>query len=284
MCIIMPFLIGFRIPTGMRGFPLLPGFFPCYTAIMRNIWLVCLALALVSCGVRPATPFPSETPTVTSIPSETPVWFPPTFTHAPVPTADYTPTPDVHQQLGSLILRDDFDSGKEWPQAATVNSSITVANQHLTLVLSKQGGYLFSLRKSPYVKDFYLEITAETNLCRGQDEYGILVRAASNSSYYRFGLACDGTARVERLLRGILSLSIPPQVNGAVPVGSPSASRLAIWAQGRQIRFYANEQMLFSLNDSSLSAGSIGVFIRAQGDSVLSVNFSQLEIYEIGPQ
>ena len=250
---------------------------------MRNTWLILIAFWLMGCGVQPTTPFPSETPTITQAPTNTIIWFPPTCTSTSAPTEDHTPTPDVRQQLGPLILDDDFRTGEDWPQADTVNSSIAVSNQHLTLVLSKGNGYIYTLRKSPYLKNFYAEITTEVNLCRSQDEYGMLLRAASNSSYYRFALACNGTAKVERLLRGVLSLSIPPQINGAVPNGSPSISRLAVWAEGKELRFYANEQLLFSLSDRALGAGSIGVFVRTQQDSALSVNFSQLEVYEIAP-
>lgn len=251
---------------------------------MRNIWLVFLVCALAGCGLQPATPFPSETPTLTHTPTQTIVWFPSTDTPTPIPTVELTPTPDIHHQLGPLILQDDFSSGEAWPQAATISSSIAVVNQHLTLVVSNEGGYIYTLRKSPYLKDFYAEITADTNLCRGQDEYGLIVRAISNSSYYRFALTCNGTAKVERLLRGVLSLSIPPLITGAVPPCSPSTSRLAVWAQGEQLRFYANDQLLFDLNDRALTAGSIGVFVHAQQDSVLSVSFSDLEIYQVGQQ
>jgi hypothetical protein len=149
------------------------------------------------------------------------------------------------------------------------------------MVLSKPRGYLLTTRRSPYLSNFYAEFSTEVNLCRSDDEYGLILRAASSSDYYRFVLDCNGTARVERLLRGVLSLPVAPVANGAIPSGAPSVSRIAVWAQGEDVRFYVNDQYLFSLRDRALGGGSIGFFVRTREDSVISVNFSQLDIYQL---
>ncbi len=243
-----------------------------------------LSLLLVSCGgLQPATPFPSQTPTLTLTPTATIVWFPPTETPTPRPTVEVTPTPDPRDLTGDLILQDDFSNESDWSLATTANSSAAIANNHLTLVLSKPRGYLLTTRRTPYLSNFYAEVSADVNLCRSQDEYGLILRAASSSDYYRLVLACDGTARVERLLRGVLSLPVPPVVNGAVPSGAPSFSRITVWAQGEDVRFYINEQYLFSLRDRALGGGSIGFFVRTREDSVVSVNFSELDVYQVNP-
>jgi hypothetical protein len=69
-------------------------------------------------------------------------------------------------------------------------------------------------------------------------------------------------------------------MNWAIPPGAPSASRLGVWALGKELHFYANEVYLFSVRDPVLLAGGLGVFVRAAGEEAVTVNFSKLEVYE----
>ena len=86
-----------------------------------------------------------------------------------------------------------------------------------------------------------------------------------------------------RRKRGVLGLPVPPIYNGAVTSGAPSVSQIAVWAQDNIIDFYVNDQYLFSMKDSAFVGGSIGFFVRTRGEDPISVNFSQLELYEIAP-
>jgi hypothetical protein len=250
------------------------------------ILALALAMALLcsACSLLQAPePLPTEIPTATLTPTATVVWFPPTETPTPRPTVEVSPTPNPRDLAGSLILKDDFAHPANWSLASSENSSAAIANQHLTLALSKVRGYLFTTRKSPYLGDFYAEVTVEVNLCRGADEYGLLLRAESATSYYRFVLTCNGSARVERLLRGVLGLLVPPIYNGAVTSGAPSISKIAVWAQDNLIDFYVNDQYLFTMKDTAFPGGSIGFFVRTRGEDPISVNFSQLELYQTTP-
>jgi len=53
-----------------------------------------------------------------------------------------------------------------------------------------------------------------------------------------------------------------------------------VWAFGKELRFYANQQLLFTVTDASLPSGGIGVFVRAVTDEAVTVNFSSLAVYE----
>jgi hypothetical protein len=46
------------------------------------------------------------------------------------------------------------------------------------------------------------------------------------------------------------------------------------------MRFYANGHYLFSVRDPSLPNGVLGVYVRAAGAEPVTVNFSNLFIYE----
>lgn len=247
--------------------------------------LLLLALAISACLPMQA-PLPAETTATplpaTSTPTPTIVWFPPTSTPTPFSTLPVTPTQDMRPPMGAVILEDHFNADSNWALAKTSLSSIALGVNELTLALHQAGGYLYSLRKETLLDDFYLEISASPNLCRGPDEYGLLLRVSPSMEFYRFSLTCDGQARLDKFFNGVASSPQPLMFSGAIPPGAPSTSRLAVWAKGREMRFYANGEFLFAVSDPSLRSGSLGVFIRSNGENDVTVNFSDLIVREPG--
>ena len=256
---------------------------------MKPVLLIALplfsALALAAClPLLAQAPLPSPTPpapTETSTP--TIVWFPATATYTPLATAtlSLTPTLDTRPSYGSLLFADNFDDTAQWRLGKLPAGSMALGPNELSLVVTQPRGYLFSLRQGTSLGDFYAEITASPSICRAADEYGLLLRVSPSLEFFRFALTCDGQARLDRFLNGIASAPQPPNPSGAVPPGAPSLSRMAVWAQGKEMRFYANGQFLFGVNDPSLPSGGLGVFVRASGEDMVSVSFSGLEIYDI---
>lgn len=231
----------------------------------------------------PLPPLPTDTPLPpTPSPTATIVWFPPTATYTPLPpiTPVITPTLDMRPGYGALIFADDFQKPELWALGRSGAGSAALGVSELSLAVSQPRGYLFSLRQETALSDFYLEITASPSICRGGDEYGLLVRLVSLQDFYRFGLTCRGEVRLDRLIGGQASSPHPPEFNGAVPPGAPSSSRLGVWALGREMRFYVNGQFLFSVRDPVLQVGGLGMYARASGDDPMTVNFSNLLVYQ----
>ena len=250
---------------------------------MRIIRLFPLVFLIAACGLQPPTPLPTLTPTLTLVPTATIEWFPATETPTVVPTMPRTPTPDLHPGLGSIVLEDDFSTDEDWFFPSVENTSAAIANQHLTLVVSRPGYILFTNRKEPLLKDFYAEITVSPNLCSGEDEYGIMVRTSSNLAHFRFVISCDGRAKVVRASRNDARVVVPWENIGLIPSLAPGDSRLAVWAYGEEMRFFINDQYIFSVRDTVLLRGTFGVFVRTTGDETISVNFSDLVVRGISP-
>ena len=160
---------------------------------------------------------------------------------------------------------------------------MAVAINELTIAIAEENerAYLFSVREQPAFSDFYLEITASPTLCRGKDEYGLLLRVSPDLAYYRLSLACDGSIRLDRLVEGHVSSPQPWVYSGAVPPGAPSTVRIGVWAYGKELRFFVNDYYQFTVRDPLLYSGGIGVFARSASDMAVTVNFSSLEVYEI---
>jgi hypothetical protein len=181
--------------------------------------------------------------------------------------------------LGEIIVTDDFSRSSNWDIATSNQGSASISRERLTLAVQPDV-YLVSLHRSIVVSDFYAEITARPSLCRGEDEYGFLVRANA-VTYYRFSLTCNGQAHAERVsLRERHDLH-EPVMSGDVPPGAPGEVRIGVWAAGPELRLFLNGRFQFSINDLNLSSGTVGVFARAAGDTPVTVAFSDLEVRSV---
>jgi len=253
---------------------------------LRAAWVFLGLVALSACLplATPLPPLPTDTPAASDTPTPTIVWFPPTPTHTslPVATLPVTPTVDVRPEFGALLFSDDFSQPGQWTLGRFQAGRAAMAMNELTLAVSQPEGYLYSTRQDTSLSDFYLEITASPSICRDQDQYGLLLRLSSDVDYYRFALTCDGRTRLDRIYQGNASAPQALIYSGAVPPGAPSMSRLAVQAIGKEMHFYINGQYQFTIRDPMLPRGTIGVFARADGPDVMTVNFSDLDVYQAG--
>ena len=219
---------------------------------MKNLLNYCLLIILCSaCTTAPTTVFlPTYTlrpPTATVTP--TIVWFPPTATPTTFPTPIITPTVDMRPNIGRILFEDDFTDPNAWTLNQSESGSVALGKNELTIAIGETNAYLFSVREEPIFTDFYLEITAETSLCRDLDEYGVLFRVSPTIDYYRFSLSCNGQVRLDRIRDGQASSPQPWLLSGSVPPGAPSSSRLGISAVGTEMSFFVNGQYQFSIHD-----------------------------------
>ncbi len=136
------------------------------------------------------------------------------------------------------------------------------------------------MRREGTFGNFYAEITARPSLCRGEDNYGVIVRSVG-SSYYRLVLSCNAYVRAERVNGGIRLPLLEPIPSGDAPRGAPGEVRIGIWAVGSDIRLFLNDRYQFGIRDKSFPSGAIGVFVRSEGDAPMSVTFSDLKVYDV---
>lgn len=252
----------------------------------RGLFFLFLTFILASCSSLDDL-LPAPTPVILTEPpppTATINWFPASATPTPQTSSANdisTPTPNLQPQLGDVLIEDDFSDETLWDIASSNQASSSINNNRL--ILSAQSGvYMISLRHETILTNFYAEITAQPGLCKGEDNYGLLIRASA-STYYRFLLACDGTARVERYSGGSKLIIQKPEPSGDVPPGAPGNVRIGVWAFGKEMRLFLNNRYQFSIIDPSFPSGTIGVFARSVGDTPVVVSFSDLMIYEIKP-
>ncbi len=246
------------------------------------ILITVLILGVSAClPTTPLPPLPTVTATSTDVPTPTIVWFPPTETPTQIPTVIPSPTEELRPDVGPVFFQDDFSLPTDWVLLETASDSILVGGNEITLALGRPEGYISSVQEGALFSNFYAEITTSTNLCSELDEYGMLVRYQSPTNFYRYSLSCNGQVRLDRVYDGIASSPQDWMVSATVPSAAPSTSRLGVWAVGKELRFFINDQYQFTIRDSAIPSGAMGVFVRAGGDTAVTVSFSDLEVREI---
>ncbi len=250
------------------------------------IWLTCTAAFLAACqpAATAAPPLPTVTasPAPTDTPEPTVVWFPATATHTPFPTPVVTPTALISLDLGPVLYEDTFDTPAAWDIHTLPDGQISLADGRLSLAVTGERGFLFSVRQSTVLTDFYAEITARTSLCMGADEFGLMLRVTGDLDYYRYSLSCDGRVRLDRINQGAAAALQAWIPGGIVPPGAPGSARLGAWVVGDVLQLFVDGQLQFSVKDPLIQAGSIGVFARAAENSPVTVSFSDLQVWAAG--
>jgi hypothetical protein len=237
---------------------------------------------LTGCQTPEISP-PSPTPAEAVNPTPSVVWFPPTQTPTLFPTIEIPPTPELRPGIGEVLYADDFSTGEGWPLLTSLRGNVALGKGTLALTVLEPRASVMSIREGLILSDFYLEITAKTSLCSGEDQYGVMFRVASQADFYRFALSCNGQTRLDRLYGGIASSPQPWMFTSAVPSAPFSTVRLGIWAVGNEMRFFINDHHQFTVSDSLHPSGGIGVFARSAGDTALTVNFLDLRVWGVNP-
>jgi hypothetical protein len=252
--------------------------------VLRFGALLAASLMLFACtGVSPtATPTATvepATPTITA----TINWFPATNTRTPLPAQLSTPTPGVVPNLGALLFNDIFTDANQWTATTSSAGNSIVGNNRLTLTLAEGTDLMTitSLRMQPQVSDFYARIDAQLSLCRGRDQINLLFRVTSVADFYRYSVNCNGEMRLERVVSGKPFVMRDWTPSPDAPLGAPGQVTMSVYAAGRDLRFFLNDHFQFTVNDQFFSQGGLGVSIRSEDGSPMSISFSNLSVHAV---
>ena len=271
--------------------------------------LALAGLALAACGQQATpTPFilptqvpPTETevavvptepvvvtPTTTAEPTNTATPAPPTATATPLtpPTATVPPTPDPNEGVGDVVFHDALDGTGNWywtfdDDAASFG--VSIEQKQLNTVAKQSGTWRFVISNDTVkVGNQQIRVNAHTNVCADADEYALLFRgnldaATSAYNFYVFKLRCDGSARVELMQGTNVTVLVDWTASPAIKSGANADNAITVWANKDQMRFYVNDQYLFSAQDATLAAGFYGFFLFDHTNANMSVSWKGLE-------
>lgn len=255
--------------------------------------LLCAALFFSGCieiHVQSLVTPTAQTPTRTPVPSDTPVptdtvmWFPPTSTPRPLNTPTPFPTLNQLPSVGELLLADDFSDESTWQTYRSSSGNAVIANNELTLAVQDSAGLIASYASLPQYGDYFLSVNVDLSICTYyEDWYGIAFRVGDSGNYYRWLFNCLGQTRMDRIYKGRIYVVKDWAANGVIRNFAPQKFRAAIAADGSSLKFYANDTLLMTVEDTVFTAGGYGVQLYSTGHSPMSVSFSEFELWEIKP-
>ncbi len=236
-----------------------------------------LAACVPATPAAPLLPVPSPTSTLTPTPTQVP--FPPTVTPTPLPpTVPPSPTPDPLRGAGNPVVTEDFTDPTVWVAGRSTGGTLAVAQGMLSLSVPQGPGFSVALRREPALTNFVVQTVARPRLCRGQDAYGVVLRAdARGSTYYRLGLTCDGQAFAEYVQGGTVTLLVEPVPIG-LPTGPPVQVPLLARLYKQQFQLYVYGNLVFEGSFRGRYQGLAGAFVRAKQASPAAVDFLQWEV------
>lgn len=250
----------------------------------RLILPILLIFGVNACSAVLEQPvYATITPTTSPSPSSTIIWFPATSTATLAPTLEPAPTENLHPAVGEVLYRDDFTDEGSWSTRAESGGKIVYGKQELTLAVQDAKTYIASFYTSPDIENASIEITSTVSLCKAEDSYGILFRAANAMNGYRYSANCLGKVKLELLKSGKAYIIKDWTQSGQILPGSPYQARLMVWMVNDELRFFVNDIFQFSARDLTYPKGKVGVFARQAADTPITVSFSDLIVRGILP-
>jgi hypothetical protein len=263
---------------------------------------VSLLLTATSAVFVPTTPLDTPIPQVvlptatleatTALPSPTQTALPPTETPSPSPTSTVfvpptaTTTPsaaDPRTLLGSPTWQDkqfaeNHNWGGAWDGEYTRGS---FKDNRLVFTSISTDGWTLSW---PQTSDFYIEMTATTGECSGNDRYGIIVRVPDTYDRgYLFGFTCDGKYSLRKWDPGLKQyvVLLAWTTSAHINPGENQTNRLGLKAIGNRFQLYANGNFLAEAFDSELNRGRFGPFIGHGPTNNFTIYVSEISYWDL---
>ena len=141
------------------------------------------------------------------------------------------------------------------------------------------------------IKDFYLEMSFDTQQCLGSDAYGMIFRGpehlAGQSYGYVVAFSCDGYYWIFRL-DGADPWDATDLVSwvksDAIKTGAKAENLMAVRAEGKTLTFFANGVQLAQVTDDEYSQGRFGVFVRSSEEGDYTYRVKKVAYWLLGEE
>lgn len=246
--------------------------------------LLLYSLAFTMSGCVPFELPVQALPTATPQPPTATVAFPtliPTSTFTPLPTG--SPTPDLVSELGTIIFHDDFSNSMNWDAAELAPGGISFSEGRLIVSVRQTNGLYMAISPVDPLYNAYIEVDVRPELCSDNDEFGIGFRINDSFEHYRFVLTCEGEARVVGVVEGAERIIVPNSRSTTIFPGLFLSNRLGVLMQNDQFSFFVNGEELFSDRDLALSAGRVGLLVRARLSGQTTASFDNFTVQLLQP-
>lgn len=206
-----------------------------------------------------------------------------TETPAGAEDAAQTSTPaidDPAEGLGDPNYQDDFSTGDNWSLGKDSYMDLIPSNGKLIMHgISTVSGWRIT-RAS--LADGYIQLTGETQICSGIDNYGLYFRvpnAVYANSGYLFGITCDGRYALRKWNGETMTSLIYWKPDEAIHTGEGKTNKIGVLLNGHEMKLYINGEYVARAIDDDYDIGSIGVYIGAKESGDMTVFLDDLSVW-----
>ncbi len=139
-----------------------------------------------------------------------------------------------------------------------------------------------SYSQTDYVhSDFLAEADTYHSFGPTAVEYGLYFRNSDGDNYYYFGISANGQFNFWKRIDGEWSEILPWAPSDALETGAGAYNRIGVLADGAQLTLLANDVVLAEVEDDSIAAGALGVFVRTYDEEDVEIAFDNVEVWDI---
>jgi hypothetical protein len=186
------------------------------------------------------------------------------------------------KQDDDVLVADSFVAGQtgDWFLETDEFGSTTIADESLVIDIHEPDTIQFSTLRQERFEDFILEVDARQLAGSPENSLGVLFRMVSPEEFYRFEITSEGRYMIERRQASgewtrFLSDWTPSEIINRELEGT---NHIMVVANGSQMAFYVNGELLEELEDSAYPAGSIALDAGTFGEGRTTVAFDNLVI------
>jgi hypothetical protein len=269
-------------PAGF--FNTLPGLLTAVGGLVAAIATLLTALNAVGMLGRPtATPAPSATPTWT-------LTIAPTTTLTPAPLATVAPTkaearptlaPTARPTSASgLLFEDDFSDPKSgWGTRTVPNYEVGYVDGEYGIVVHKTQQEAWAVAPQLSLDNFSVQVDARRVSGPEDNDFGLLVRYQEDSDdFYALTISSDGFFSAQLRQGEAWEELVKWTESPAIQKGEKAINRLKVECRGAEMRFYANGALLITLQDSTLSGGTLGLMAGTFDIGDVAIRFDNFRV------
>jgi hypothetical protein len=181
-----------------------------------------------------------------------------------------------------VLFEDTFDgvSSGYWRTEADESGVTSISDGAMIIEIKAPNMLQYTALADSQFSEFDLGVDAAFMDSNSASTLGILLRMAGPDDFLRYEITADGRYMVERVNPGggWTRYLDDWEKSSAIITGLGAANRLRVVAEGTEISFYANDELLLTIPDSPAVAGQIGLDAGTFGEPGTRAAFDNLII------
>ncbi len=188
-----------------------------------------------------------------------------------------------YQKQGKLRYYEDFSYTQPvvYPSGYKRDYIVTYGGRRLQIAVPS-ANYIayFDPTKRTFFSDFVVEVEAAHEDGPEESDYGVILRRADESNYYRFRISSSGYYGFDKMQDGHLANLVPWTWSPDIHTGK-GTNLIKVECKGKKFTFGVNGVALGSCGDDSFEGGTFGLEVGSHASGGAQVNFDNLKFYDL---